>query len=642
MSAIVGLYQQNQQPVDRTVFGEMVDVLKHRGPDGNGVWFGDHVGLGHQMLHTTPESLKEEQPMANRQRTIFLSADARIDNRKELIEAFSIPQIVAPATTDAALILKAYDVWGERCPEKLIGAFAFAIWDKVKQRLFCARDHFGLKPFYYASLPGKLFAFASELKAILKIPEVPQYLNEKAVADHLLAPVDVDATITFYKDIFRLAPGHCISVSQERVVQTKYWTLDPGKEIKYNNDADYAEELRALFKEAVACRTRSAFPVGSMLSGGLDSSAIVSMAAEIQQDKAKPIHTYSAVFDKMQQSDERPYINMVLDKYGGQLTSNMISADELSPLRNYDTMLWHQDSAIQAGNLYFFWSLYNKAKQDGVRVILDGFDGDTTLSHGVGYLHELARARRWKTLFGEVRGHGVKWGQPWKKIAWEWFRAYEVAPAAKRIPFVHSARSIARKVSRKAPGGTAPDTAALTWEQVLNNEFSKTIRDDVLPQRGMPHSEREEHFYLLGRPVMQRIIEVWESSAAASGLELRLPFCDRRLLEYCLALPPTQKRRDGWSRVVMRHAMEDILPSGIQWRADKGNLGPSFDHGLLIKAKDDLNRMIHADVGGVGRFVDLDMLSQTHPQFEQESMDNNTLYHWRALSLALWLQYTGM
>ena len=141
---------------------------------------------------------------------------------------------------------------------------------------------------------------------------------------------------------------------------------------------------------------------------------------------------------------------------------------------------------------------------------------------------------------------------------------------------------------------------------------------------------------------MQRIIEVWESSAAASGLELRLPFCDRRLLEYCLALPPRQKRRDGWSRVVMRHAMEGVLPRGIQWRANKGNLGPSFDHGLLVRAQDSLQHMIEHDTGGVGRFVDLQMLNKTWPKFKQESMENHTLYHWRALSLALWLQHTGL
>ena len=403
----------------------------------------------------------------------------------------------------------------------------------------------------------------------------------------------------------------------------------------------YAEELRVLFAEAVACRMRSAYPVGAMLSGGLDSSSIVSIAAQLMDEGGGPLHTYSAVFDTMQQSDERPYIDMVLKKFGNRLHPTHLSADTLSPLGGYDRMLWHQDSAIQAGNLYFFWNLYQKASSQGVRVVMDGFDGDTTLSHGVGYLHELARQRKWPALVHEVRSHALNWGQPWKSVAWQWFKEYEVAPVARRFPMVNGARKIAGSLLR-TPRRDVPATDALTWEHMLNKQFSTTLHDSVRPQRKMPATEREEHLYLLSRPVMQRIIEVWESSAAACGLELRLPFCDRRLLEFCLALPPTQKRRDGWSRVVMRHAMDGILPSGIQWRADKGNLGPSFDHGLLIKAKDDLDRMIQSDTGGIGRFVDLDVLRKTRPVFKQESMDNYTVYHWRALSLALWLQYTGL
>ena len=642
MSGIIGRFQLDNSPVDRSVFEKMVTILKHRGPDGSGVWYGQGVGLGHQMLHTTPESLLEVLPMPNQQRTLHLTADARIDNRAELLKTLQVPASDAPATTDADLILRAYECWGEACSAHLIGAFAFAIWDEAQQKLFCARDHYGLKPFYYCHVPGRFIAFASELKAILQIPEVPRRLNETAVAEHLLAPVEADATVTFYKDIIRLAPGHFLSISTGEFKRKKYWGLDPDREIKRSSDADYAEELRALFQEAVSCRMRSAFPIGSMLSGGLDSSAIVSMAAQLKKDSKDRMHTYSAVFDKMQQSDERPYIQMVLDQYGDNLQPSMVSADSLSPLKDYETMLWHQDSAIQAGNLYFFWNLYEKARQDGVRVILDGFDGDTTLSHGVGYLHELALKRQWRTLVHEVRSHSLKWGQPWKGVAWQWFREYEVAPAVKRSAIASNARDVAKKASR-ALGRRRPAAAAsLTWEHLFNKQFSAKMYDAVLPKRKMPTTEREEHFYLLGRPVMQRIIEVWESSAAASGLELRLPFCDRRLLEFCLALPPTQKRRDGWSRVAMRHAMEGILPAGIQWRADKGNLGPGFDHGLLIKARDELNQMIRADVGGVGRFVDLEVLRKTRPEFKQESMDNNTMYHWRALSLALWLQYTGL
>ncbi len=637
MSAIVGMLQQDGQSVQPTQFENMLKTLAHRGPDGSGVWYGPAVALGHQMLHTTEESTRATLPLKSVDASVVLTSDARIDNRGELLADLNLSNTV----TDEDIILQAYRKWGTDCPVHLIGAYAFAIWDGSRERLFCARDHYGLKPFYYCHVPRQFFAFATELKALLELPDVPRVLNELAVADHLLAPVETDATITFYKDILRLAPAHSMIVNRNEVRQQRYWVLDPEREIRHDSDEAYAEELRLLFEEAVACRTRSAFPVGSMLSGGLDSSSITSVAADAVSKDA-PLYTYSAVFNKMQQSDERPYINMVLDKYGERLMPRMVAADQLSPLQHYNEMLWHQDSAIQAGNLYFFWNLYQQANADGVRVILDGFDGDTTLSHGIGYLHELARARKWKTLVHEVRSHALNWGQPWRGVAWQWFREYEVAPLVKKWPLVLGARNIARQAAKKLPQRKSPDTKTLQWSDMLEPGFATGIQGNLRGQRPMARTEREEHCYLLGRPVMHRIIEVWEASAAAAGIELRLPFCDRRLLEYCLALPANQKRRDGWSRVVMRNAMAGILPEGIRKRADKGNLGPSFDHGLLVKAKNELQQMMQDDTGGVSRFVDLNMLRETHPEFKQESMDNYTLYHWRALSLALWLQHTGL
>ena len=562
MSGIVGLFNQDSRPIHQVNFERMVDILKHRGPDGSGVWYGLSIGLGHQKLHTTPESLQEVFPLANRDQSLFLTADARIDNRKELLEVFDIPEKLAIKTTDAELILQAYETWGPKCPEKLIGAFAFAIWDTARRQLFCARDHYGLKPFYYCSIPGRLFALASEIKSLLQLPEVPQELNESAVADHLLAPIDVDATFTFYKNIFRLAPGHSLTVTAEKVIQQQYWALDPSIELSNRTNEDYAEELRAVFTEAVACRTRSAFPIGSMLSGGLDSSAIVATVASLNKRNASKevLHTYSAVFDHMRQSDERQFINMVLEKYGDGLISNTLAADTLNPLNHYEKMLWHQDSAIQGGNLYFFWNLYQKARKDGVRVIFDGFDGDTTLSHGSGYLHELAHQRQWKTLVHEIRSRSVHWNVSWKRSAWLWFREYEVAPFIRQFPLIGRTRRAVRQIFSRPKQTTKTTTSSLSWQQLLNDRFSTKIYDQVLPPRNRPKTEREDHLYLLNRPVMQRIIEVWESSAAASGLELRLPFCDRRLMEYCLALPPQQKRRDGWSRVSMRYAMEGIPP----------------------------------------------------------------------------------
>ncbi len=182
--------------------------------------------------------------------------------------------------TDAELILRAYKRWGERSPEHLLGDFAFAIRDAHRDVLFCARDHFGVKPFYYHHAPGRLFCFASEIKGLLALAEVPRRLNETRVADYLV-PLLEDKVITFYEEIVRLPPAHRMTVSRDGVRIEEYWALDPTREIRMKSGEEYAEAFREIFTEAVHCRLRSAFPVGSMLSGGLDSSSIVCVARKL-------------------------------------------------------------------------------------------------------------------------------------------------------------------------------------------------------------------------------------------------------------------------------------------------------------------------------------------------------------------------
>src|SRR6267142_6895205 len=277
MSAILGIYYLDSRPVDRMDLDRMIETLAHRGSDGSGVWNDKSVGLGHRMLWTTPESLHERLPLAKDGLTI--TADARIDNRDELINLLRLPPRPSESISDSELILAAYELWGEHCPEKLLGDFAFAIWDSRKQLLFCARDHFGVKPFYYYS-SDKVFTFATEIKALLRLPEVPRQLNETKIAAHLTS-IDIDKEITLYRDILRLPPAHSIKVNREGIRVQSYWSLDPSRSQVMRSDEEYAEAFRELFTEAVRCRLRSAFPLGFMLSGGLDSSSVTCVARNL-------------------------------------------------------------------------------------------------------------------------------------------------------------------------------------------------------------------------------------------------------------------------------------------------------------------------------------------------------------------------
>jgi asparagine synthase (glutamine-hydrolysing) len=314
MSAIVGLLFFDGRPVEPGLLESMTQPLRHRGPDGISHWQSGPVGLGHCLRHTTPESQHEKLPLSTHDGAFCLTADARLDNRDELLDALRLP--MAPdVTSDSALILAAYQKWGGECASRLLGDFAFAVWDAARQQLFCARDHMGVKPFYYYH-DAHLFAFATEIKALLALPHVPHRLNEARLADYILSELD-DAASTLYAGIERLPPAHSLCVTRDALQPRRYWNLAASFQLPRSSSAEYAEQFRALFEQAVGCRLRSASDIGATLSGGLDSSSIAVMSAEVlRADASTRLHTFSAVYDQASSSDERPFINAVLDYRG--------------------------------------------------------------------------------------------------------------------------------------------------------------------------------------------------------------------------------------------------------------------------------------------------------------------------------------
>ncbi len=266
MSGIVGIYFRDSRTADPSHLKFMMKALGHRGPDDSHFWNEGPAGLGHVMLWTTPESLHEKLPLADESSRMAITADARIDNRDDLIVALWGSGEPAKSISDSQIILRAYQKWGEGCPEKLVGDFAFCIVDRRRHMVFCARDASGDRPFYYY-LSDKIFVFGSEIRALFALPEVPKQLNETMVGDYLIGMFD-DQVITFYQGILRLPPGHSITIGPDwRRIQC-YWSLDPGKELRLGSDEQYADAFRDVFTEAVRCRLRSAYRVASSLSGG--------------------------------------------------------------------------------------------------------------------------------------------------------------------------------------------------------------------------------------------------------------------------------------------------------------------------------------------------------------------------------------
>jgi asparagine synthase (glutamine-hydrolysing) len=282
MSGIAGVYNLDGRPVDAALLRRMTERIAHRGPDGAGYWMDGPIGLGHQMLHTTPEALVEKQPFLNARGDLCLTLDGRVDNREELRAALEAHGAKLRTDTDAELVLQAYECWGEECPRRLLGDFAFAIWDRRQRQLFCARDILGFKPFYYYT-DGRTFLFGSELPQLFEDTTIRREPNEGMIGEYLVMAVTSQEE-TLYRDIFRLPPAHVVSVQGGQLRKERYWTLDLAKQIRYRTDEEYAAHFFAVFKEAVRCRLRSHGAVGAHLSGGLDSSSVVCMAQGLYRE----------------------------------------------------------------------------------------------------------------------------------------------------------------------------------------------------------------------------------------------------------------------------------------------------------------------------------------------------------------------
>jgi asparagine synthase (glutamine-hydrolysing) len=269
MSGIAGVWHLDGRPAVAADLDCMLDRLAHRGPDGTQRAVRGPLAMGHRLLRTAPD---DGAAFAQALGGLLITADLRLDNRSELTTELGWRH-ESHAVPDARLVLAAYERWGERCVEHLLGDFAFALWDERQGQLFCARDHLGVRPFYYYHGPGRLFAFASEIKGLLALGDVPPpRLNEVRVADYLVRVFD-DKAGTFYENVLRLPPAHTLVLSRDGIRLREYWRLDPTREIRLANDAAYAEAFRDIFTEAVRCRVRGVNPPpGFLRSGGIDSS----------------------------------------------------------------------------------------------------------------------------------------------------------------------------------------------------------------------------------------------------------------------------------------------------------------------------------------------------------------------------------
>lgn len=629
MSGIVGVYRRDGRPLIDTMISDMPGAVQYRGPDGVNTWAEGPVGLGNLMSKTTPESFSELLPKPSRCGRFVITADARIDNRDELITRLDINDRSAREIDDSELILRAYQRWGRSSPENLVGDFAYCIWDRIEHQLFCCRDGFGVRPFYYY-LSDAVFAFGSEIRSLLKFPEIPRRLNETMVADYLTG-LQNDKTITFYKDIKRLAPGTWIELSPDHVRLDRYWKLDPSYELHLGSDDEYVEAFRSVFEEAVRCRLRSSVPIATTLSGGLDSSSVTCTAREILKREGKgPLLTLSMVYDLVPECDEREFINAVVAQ--GGIEPLYFPADHAVPLPYFGLESVHDhDDPFDAPH-YFAVQGMRALSEKGIRVVLDGLDGDNTVSHGYGYLAELAWSGRVLSLIREATALAARQKRPFPDLLW-----------CKAIRPLTPA-SIRRTWRRLGGYGNRP------WPRssLISSEFAERL--------GFEHRYRElqafylkpltdaraDHYHRLFWGGITHQIESTNKVFSRYFVEPRHPFFDRRLLELCLALPHRLKIANGWTRLVLRKAMKGLLPEQIERRPGKTDFRPSIDHAILHSRRLVLDGMMETSSRAVEHYVNVEAMGKSYRDFLHNPVRHDPSYLWLAISLGLWLDKSGL
>ena len=619
MSGICGIVNLDGAPVAPELLNKMAQAAAHRGPDGIRYRMDGNVGLAHLALNTTPESLLECQPMCNRDGTCWITADARVDNRDGLIRTLVSRGVHLEHPSDAELILAAYDTWGSECPKNIVGDFAFAIWDGRRHRLFCARDHLGVRPFYYR-FDENSFTWASEIKQILQHPEIRQELNESMVGHYLAGNFGVPVEETFYQGIYQVLPAYSLTVQPGGMRKQRYWDADPGKSIRYRDDSEYAEHFSQVFGEAVRCRLRSSQPVGALMSGGLDSCSVVCLAAELYRQDAvedSGLEIFSSIFEELSSCDEREYIEEVVKKY--EIPISYLCGDEIWPFRDYSLVNPPQDEPFQGPYKLLFEAALDWARRGSRHVLLTGHGGDTVVAGNAYYYAELLRSLKLRRLISELKQHS----QIRKRAPLWLFLNYALRPL---IP--QQAKPLLKTVLGR---GRSELPAWIEPRFARKVQLHERLRNSRAPRRFSSFSQQRTY---------EQITSGWnpywftwlDYLSSRFGVEQRHPFFDLRLVEFALALPPEQSFQGGRTKALLRRAMDGVLPDEVRQRTGKTYWSALFDRGL----KNLDGQLAFSELRARG-YIDRNRLEQELQRIlRDQSGDRDGL--WRALTLEIWMK----
>lgn len=560
MAAIAGIYCADGRPAELAELRRITGAAEDRGPDGVGFWNSGPVALAHLQFHTTPESLCERQPLVSPGGEACLVWNGRVDNREELLAELAAKKARPIDATDPGIVLAAYLLWGTECVQHIVGDFALAVWDSCQRRLWCARDYIGIRPFFYF-WDGKTFLFGPEIRALTAHPAVSLRINEGVVGEYL-EHASTARGETLYLDIQRLPSGSSLTIGADGRLKVEAWWRPNLSLLNYRSDEEYAEHFRRLFDESIRCQTRCNMGWGIKLSGGLDSSAIAVSARAVQESRR--ILTYSIACPG-KAWDESDDIRAVAER--ADLTPKF--ASPLSVDLNFfaERAAHWRDFPGNPNGEPMTVPMYETAKQDGGRVLLSGFGGDEWLFGDPMGMIDLAVS----SLSGPERGRAL---------------AELVDRAKADCGGRHWAIFLSRRLLKAAAPGWARQRRAknlLAREGIMSDEFLRRTRlADRLASspmlEGLRFSTRAQRNTFRGAMdgSETRLFEWNDREAGRAGMEIRFPFFDRRVAEFCLRLPEEQRQKGSdWKRL-LRNAMRERFPERVRTKYKKAEFSELF------------------------------------------------------------------
>jgi asparagine synthase (glutamine-hydrolysing) len=634
MSAICGIINWNGVPVETDEIRQMAHAVAHRGPDGIHFWHGAVAALGHLALNVAPESPQERQPLLAPQADLVLVADARVDNRGDLIRFLSGKGLLPDANpTDAELLLAAYRYWDVEAPAHIIGDFAFAIWDVPHRRLFAARDPLGMRALYYRSEPQRLL-FATEVKQILAAPDVPIRLFEPAVGTHLAAYFDWQEW-TFYEGIKQLEPGHALLIDSagQRIWRT--WDVDFHHRIRYRDEREYAEHLLELLQEAVRCRLRTSWPAALLLSGGLDSASIASVYGWMKKrgrlEHNPALHTCSWAFNKFPQCDERHISDIIVRHY--ELPATYVPAEAEYPLKDYPEPGPDRDDPFDGPFRPLIESALKLARQENARTLLLGGRGDLVMGMSLFDFLGLFLNGHWHKLIHDWQELKRLSQKPTYRLIRKYLQTpllYGLWPPGQARPLRDGLRAL---LKRTEPRLAYPDWVQTEFAARIGLQSLNLRPSSPQPLRNLVRKERYDAIF----SAINMRSSVWaDRMAARHGMQIADPWSDRRIVSFCMAVPQHLLNRPNDEKRLVRQAMLGVMPEDARLAARKILPFPLYEEALRVLAHDQVRELLLNPQAAARGYIVSEALTAYFDSYKSGAAAKP--HFWYALTLEAWLR----